>query len=205
MHFGASLMTVDWIAQFAARLRAELGWTPRIVDLGGGLGVRHVLEEPSFTIAGVRRRAASASCGARGSCSGCRSRSCSRAGPLARLARRRHALHGRRREARERGDDVRHGRRRHVGQPAARDVQRALHRVAREPRRRAEPDGAFAVAGKHCESGDVLIERVELPRAAPRRPARRARDRRLHARDVARRTTRCRGRPPCSSPTATRG
>jgi diaminopimelate decarboxylase len=27
----------------------------------------------------------------------------------------------------------------------------------------APPDGAFAVAGKHCESGDVLIERVELP------------------------------------------
>ena len=50
-HFGASLMTVDWVAGFAARARAELGWTPRIVDLGGGLGVRHVLEEPSFTIA----------------------------------------------------------------------------------------------------------------------------------------------------------
>jgi diaminopimelate decarboxylase len=31
----------------------------------------------------------------------------------------------------------------------------------------AEPDGAYAVAGKHCESGDVLIARVELP--APRR------------------------------------
>jgi diaminopimelate decarboxylase len=27
--------------------------------------------------------------------------------------------------------------------------------------------GAYAVAGKHCESGDVLIERVELPE--PRR------------------------------------
>jgi diaminopimelate decarboxylase len=27
----------------------------------------------------------------------------------------------------------------------------------------AEPEGAFAIAGKHCESGDVLIERVELP------------------------------------------
>jgi len=26
-----------------------------------------------------------------------------------------------------------------------------------------EPTGAYAVAGKHCESGDVLIERVELP------------------------------------------
>src|SRR4051794_717234 len=50
VHFGASLMTVDWVAQFCARLRAELDWTPRIVDLGGGLGARHVLEEPSFTI-----------------------------------------------------------------------------------------------------------------------------------------------------------
>jgi len=50
LHFGASLMTVTWIADFAARLRAELDWTPRIVDLGGGLGARHVLEEPSFTI-----------------------------------------------------------------------------------------------------------------------------------------------------------
>src|SRR5207302_9820642 len=30
-----------------------------------------------------------------------------------------------------------------------------------------EPAGAYAVAGKHCESGDVLIERVELPE--PRR------------------------------------
>ena len=26
-----------------------------------------------------------------------------------------------------------------------------------------EPTGAYAVAGKHCESGDLLIERVELP------------------------------------------
>ena len=50
LHFGASLMTVDWISSFAVRLRAELGWTPRVIDLGGGLGVRHVLEEPSFTI-----------------------------------------------------------------------------------------------------------------------------------------------------------
>jgi len=49
-HFGASLMTVDWVAGFAARARAELGWLPKIVDLGGGLGVRHVPEEPAFTI-----------------------------------------------------------------------------------------------------------------------------------------------------------
>src|SRR5439155_8018497 len=30
-----------------------------------------------------------------------------------------------------------------------------------------DPDEAYTVAGKHCESGDVLIERVELP--VPRR------------------------------------
>ena len=30
-----------------------------------------------------------------------------------------------------------------------------------------EPDGVFTIAGKHCESGDVLIERAELPE--PRR------------------------------------
>jgi diaminopimelate decarboxylase len=50
LHFGASLMTVTWIADFAARLRAELDWTPQLIDLGGGLGARHVLDEPSFTI-----------------------------------------------------------------------------------------------------------------------------------------------------------
>ena len=49
-HFGASLETVDWLGHYVARLRAELGWEPRIVDLGGGLGVRHVAQEPVFTI-----------------------------------------------------------------------------------------------------------------------------------------------------------
>ena len=45
-------------------------------------------------------------------------------------------------------------------------------------------DGDYRVAGKHCESGDVLIESVRAARAAPRRPARRARDGRLHALDL---------------------
>jgi len=30
----------------------------------------------------------------------------------------------------------------------------------------ARADGVYAVAGKHCESGDVLIDRVELPAPA---------------------------------------
>jgi diaminopimelate decarboxylase len=41
LHLGAALMTVDWLGTFAARARAETGWTPRTVDLGGGLGVRY--------------------------------------------------------------------------------------------------------------------------------------------------------------------
>src|SRR3954451_20239972 len=36
----AALLSVDWLATFAARARSETGWYPRTVDLGGGLGVR---------------------------------------------------------------------------------------------------------------------------------------------------------------------
>jgi diaminopimelate decarboxylase len=52
VHVGSQLldtralrMTVEWLAAFAADCRAELGWTPAVVDLGGGLGVRHVEED----------------------------------------------------------------------------------------------------------------------------------------------------------------
>ena len=46
-----------------------------------------------------------------------------------------------------------------------------------------EPGESYAVAGRHCESGDLLIERVAAARAASRRPARRPGDGRLHAGD----------------------
>ena len=39
LDIGAALMAVDWMATFAARARAELGWELRTIDLGGGLGV----------------------------------------------------------------------------------------------------------------------------------------------------------------------
>jgi len=38
----AGLATVDWIADFSLRCRDELGWTPEVVDLGGGLGIQYV-------------------------------------------------------------------------------------------------------------------------------------------------------------------
>jgi len=43
-------MTVEWLGAFTAECRAELGWTPAVVDLGGGLGVRHVGDEQAPTV-----------------------------------------------------------------------------------------------------------------------------------------------------------
>jgi diaminopimelate decarboxylase len=163
LHFGASLMTVDWVAQFAARLRAELEWTPRIVDLGGGLGVRHVLEEPAFSVEEF-------------------------IGGLVRELRRAWQLHrlpephlvlepgrslvsragvtlytvgGVKRASAATTYVTVDGGMSDNPRPA---LYSARYAALLATRADAEPDGAYAVAGKHCESGDVLIERVELPR-----------------------------------------
>jgi diaminopimelate decarboxylase len=40
-----SLEAVDRLIKFCRRCRDELGWTPRLVDLGGGLGIRHSRDE----------------------------------------------------------------------------------------------------------------------------------------------------------------
>ncbi len=44
---GAARMTIDWLAAFAADCRSRLAWAPEIVDLGGGLGVRTSLDDPA--------------------------------------------------------------------------------------------------------------------------------------------------------------
>ena len=162
MHFGASLMTIDWVAQFAARLREELGWTPRVVDLGGGLGVRHVLDEPSFTIDQF-------------------------VGGLVDEVRRAWRLQGlpeprlvlepgrslvsragvtlysvgvvKRASAATTYVTVDGG----MSDNPRPAMYNARYAALLATRADAEPTGVFAVAGKHCESGDVLIERVELP------------------------------------------
>jgi diaminopimelate decarboxylase len=47
----AARMTVEWLAAYAAACRSELGgWEPAVVDLGGGLGVRHVPDEEVPTV-----------------------------------------------------------------------------------------------------------------------------------------------------------
>ena len=40
-----SLVAVDRLAAFCEQARTELGWSPAVVDLGGGLGVRHNRDE----------------------------------------------------------------------------------------------------------------------------------------------------------------
>ena len=166
MHFGASLMTVDWIAQFAARLRAELDWTPQIVDLGGGLGVRHVLEEPSFTVAefvgglvGELQRAWHLQGLPQPSLVLEPGRSLvSRAGVTL------YTVGGVKRASAATTYVTVDGGMSDNPRPA---MYNARYAALVATRADAEPDGAYAVAGKHCESGDVLIERVELP--APKR------------------------------------
>ncbi|HET7138444.1 MAG TPA: diaminopimelate decarboxylase [Gaiellaceae bacterium] len=163
MHFGASLMTVDWVAQFAARLRAELGWTPRVVDLGGGLGVRHVLEEPAFTVAefvgglvGELRRAWQLQALPEPELVLEPGRSLvSRAGVTL------YTIGGVKRASAATTYVTVDGGMSDNPRPA---MYNARYAALIATRADAEPDGAYAVAGKHCESGDVLIERVELPR-----------------------------------------
>jgi diaminopimelate decarboxylase len=165
-HFGASLMTVDWIAGFAARLRAEHSWTPRTIDLGGGLGARHVLEEPSFTI---------------GEFVGGLLGELTRAFQLQDLPAPGLILEPGRSLVSRAGVTLYT-----VGvikkASAATTYVTVDGGMSDNPRpamygarytavianRADEPAaGVYAVAGKHCESGDVLIERVELPE--PRR------------------------------------
>jgi diaminopimelate decarboxylase len=162
----AALETVDRLAGFAALAHAETGWQPRLVDLGGGLGVRTVADEPELDIAtfvaAVLRELESAferheltvpgvvlepgrSLVARAGVTLYTVGSVKRvAGDTTFVAvdggmsdNPRFALYGARYTA-------------------------LLANRAGEP-----PAGVFSVAGKHCESGDVLIEEVELPR--PRR------------------------------------
>lgn len=47
----AARMTVEWLAAFSAACRVELGgWTPQVVNVGGGLGVRHVEDEEAPSV-----------------------------------------------------------------------------------------------------------------------------------------------------------
>ncbi len=172
VHLGSQLLdesparfAIEWLAGFAAEARAELDWTPAIVNLGGGLGIQYVEGEPAPSPEGYVRalvegleHAWSAvglpkpqlifepgrSLVGRAGVTLYRVGVVKRTGGTTWVAvdggmsdNPRPALYGARYSAllASRADE-----------PAA---------------------GTYAVCGKHCESGDVLIERAELPE--PRR------------------------------------
>ena len=52
--------TIELLAAFAAHCRDELGWVPGLVNVGGGFGVRHVLDEPRVDLGALARAVADA-------------------------------------------------------------------------------------------------------------------------------------------------
>jgi diaminopimelate decarboxylase len=162
LDLGAERMTIDWLAGFAAECGVELGWTPPLVDLGGGLGIRYQPDDPWLPV----ERFVQA---------------------LSERVERAWRLHGLEppRLALEPGRSI-------VGQ-AGFTVYRvgvvkraseavtyvavdggmsdnprpqlygARHSALLANRMADEPAGWYAICGRHCESGDVLIERVALP------------------------------------------
>ena len=170
VHIGSQLLdtlavrtSVEWIAGFAAECRAELDWTPEVIDLGGGLGIQYLDDEAPPAIEDF-------------------------VGALCERLEHEWRLHGLPvpKLILEPGRSL-------VGHAGVtlyrvgvvKEASETLTYVAVDggmsdnPRpqlygarytallanRADEPaEASFSVCGKHCESGDVLIERVRLPR-----------------------------------------
>jgi diaminopimelate decarboxylase len=158
----AARRAVDWLATFAARARDETDWTLRTIDFGGGLGVASTTDDPELSIADFV------------------------GGLLAELEKTRveHSLPqplvilepGRSLTARAGVTLYTVGA---VKQSGAETTYVAVDGgMSDNPRpalygarytallanRADEPPLApYTVVGKHCESGDMLIDRVELP------------------------------------------
>jgi diaminopimelate decarboxylase len=156
-----SLLAVDRLAAFCERAGDELGWSPRVLDIGGGLGIRYTHEEQ---VPGVTEFV----------------------GPLVARLRKRwpddvqvilepgRSLVGRAGVTLYRVGVVKEtGGVRYVaidgGMSDNPRPQLYGSRYEALLANRADElaDGVFRIAGKHCESGDVLIDAAELPH--PRR------------------------------------
>jgi diaminopimelate decarboxylase len=173
VHLGSQLLAetparaaIEWLAEFAAGTRSAIGWTPEIVNLGGGLGIQYVVDEPAppspqeYAASLVSRL--------------------QHAWSQQNLPRPQIVLEpGRSLVGRAAFTVYRVGVVKRTGGTAwvavdggmSDNPRPALYgaRYAALLANRADepPAGEFAVCGKHCESGDILIERAELPE--PRR------------------------------------
>jgi diaminopimelate decarboxylase len=172
LHIGSQLVdmqaprtSVEWLSGFAAHCREALGWEPSVIDLGGGLGIRYLEGDQPPTIAEF-------------------------VGALLETLEQSWRLHGL-----SAPELILEPGRSLVG-PAGLTLYRvgvvkhaatttyvavdggmsdnprpqlygARYSAVLAGRADEEPTGVYAVCGKHCESGDVLIEAVPLPE--PRR------------------------------------
>jgi diaminopimelate decarboxylase len=163
--FDAQAETIVRLASFAARAKRELGWVPRVADLGGGFGIRH---HPNEQVADAAELAASAAAAARlafaeaglpepevwlepgRSLVGRAGVTLYRVSAVKRLPERTWvAVDG------GMSDNPR---------PQLYDARYTALSAARADE---AADEVVSVAGMHCESGDVLIDDVALP--SPRR------------------------------------
>jgi diaminopimelate decarboxylase len=161
----AHLLAVALLAAFADRCRREAGWLPRVIDVGGGFGIRHVpaeLEPPVEELVKTVAAAVERDWVMRGLEAPQLILEPGRAlvGPTAFTLYRVGAV-------------KRAGDRRYVAVDGGMSdnprpqLYGARYAALLASRADDEPDDVFTIAGKHCESGDVLIERAELPE--PRR------------------------------------
>ena len=173
MHVGSQLLNgrahleaVTQLGEFAARCREELDWTPALVDVGGGFGIRHVEDEPEPPLVELARSIADA-VASEWAALGLSTPLLvfepgrSLVGPAAFTLYRVGAV----KQAGETRYVAIDGGMSDNPRPQlynARYFALLANRADEEP-----ADGYFTIAGKHCESGDVLIERAVLPQ--PRR------------------------------------
>ena len=152
-----SLLAVERLAAFCERARAELGWTPQVLDIGGGLGIRYTRDSDVPEIADF-------------------------VGPLVARLRERwpdpvqlvlepgRSLVGRAGVTLYRVGVVKQsggvsfvaidGGMSDNPRP---QFYGARYEALLANRADELADGVFRIAGKHCETGDVLIDAAELP------------------------------------------
>ncbi len=158
----AARLAVDWLATFAAKARDATGWTLHTIDFGGGLGVASTPDEPELSIAEFvggllaeleRTRAEHRLAQPQVILEPGRSLT-ARAGVTL------YTVGSVKRSGAETTYVAVDGGMSDNPRPA---LYGAQYTALLANRADETPSAPYTVVGKHCESGDMLIERVELP------------------------------------------